>query len=157
MVTGAHLRELRLERGMQAKVVADRAGLTKQQFSAIEAGTRSIEVNEYVAIMAAMNYRAGDYLPNSMGDDVAAYLPLLEQVRKMPAAALPRIRAMLGEMAMAFAEVMVGGSIEAASRRQGGSAGDVPRWPAHLLTGQQERGDGERERRDQRISKGRLR
>ena len=91
---------------MQAQAVASRAGMTKQQYSNLEAGRRMIEVNEYVAIMEALNHKAGDHLPNSMGSDVSTYLPIIEQLRQFTPNALPRVQEMLRAAALMLEEAI---------------------------------------------------
>jgi transcriptional regulator with XRE-family HTH domain len=153
VIDGAYLKSLRKSRGMQAEAVATRAGLTKQQYSNIENGKRAIEVNEYVAIMGAMDYKAGDHLPNAMGDDVATYLPLVEQLRRFSPEALPRIHEMLKLHALmleenllrAQSETSVGSQAynrsvktdtysEPFGVRDGGGISGVPFGGAHLAS-----------------------
>lgn len=101
---------------MQAQAVASRAGMTKQQYSNIESGRRMIEVNEYVKIMDALNYKAGDHLPNSMGDDVSTYLPIVEQLRKFTPDALPRVQEMLRAAALMLEEATMPSPTRAPAR-----------------------------------------
>lgn len=126
VISGEQVRQLRESRGLQQKFVADAAGLSKQQLSQIESGKRQIEVNEYVAIMTAMNYKAGDFLPNSLGDDVAQFLPHIEQLRRIDASELPAIREQLEHVANMLARVAARAQAESPKRARSADTDERP-------------------------------
>lgn len=94
MITGTQLKEWRSERGLQAQFVADGAGLSKQQYSAIERGRRAIEVNEFIAIVKAMGYKPGDLLENS-GSIREDLKPIVEELQRLHPATLARVHELL--------------------------------------------------------------
>lgn len=94
LITGTTIRGWRKAKGLQAQFVASAVGLSKQQFSYLEKGQRSIDVNEFVAIMKAMGYKPGDVLENSGGvrEDLK---PIVGELEKLRPATIGRVREIL--------------------------------------------------------------
>lgn len=103
---GSFLRALREERGHTATWVAQRAGYKQQHYSKIE-GKESVTVEELENIARAMDLRPGDLIENSCGE-MRSILPLVETIRRFPAAVIPHVSGVLEEMAaMASAQGIV--------------------------------------------------
>lgn len=102
---GAYLRELREARGLKAAWVAERAGYSQPHYSKIEA-KESIRVEEFVAIMRAMDLRAGDHLENSI-EEVKPLMPLVEVLKRFSPNAHERVRQLLTVAASMLEENML--------------------------------------------------
>lgn len=104
-MSGDFLRRIREERGLKAKYVAGRAGYSPSHLSKIEAKT-DISVEEFDRVIRAMDLKPGDYLDNSVGE-LAPYLAILEDLRRLGPAAVPHLRSMLQQVE-AIAGVVAG-------------------------------------------------
>ena len=63
---GAHIRDLRLEKGLSLRRVRRLGGPTQSQMSAIERGKSSFTVETLVQIAAALSVRPAELLPDEL-------------------------------------------------------------------------------------------
>ena len=120
-MNGAYLRELREANGRKASWVAKRAGYKQPHYSKIEAKD-SISVEEFVAVLKAMDLKPGDHLENSI-EDVKPVLPLVEVLKRFTPRAHERVRELLNAAAAMLEENLLAATAQSIVRDVGYGAG----------------------------------
>ena len=71
---GAQIRMARLRRKLSSKLVAERAGISRQTLTAIERGTPSVSIGAYAAVLHALNGMDLDLLLIAKDDELGRKL-----------------------------------------------------------------------------------
>lgn len=82
---GEQIRMARLRRKLSSKLVAERAGISRQTLTAIEKGTSSVSIGAYAAVLHALNGMDSDLLFIAKDDDLGRKLQDLELPTRMRA------------------------------------------------------------------------
>ena len=75
---GEQIRLARLRRKLQAKLVAERAGISRQTLNSIESGSPTVAVGAYAAVLHALNNLDNDLLLIAKEDEFGRKLQDLE-------------------------------------------------------------------------------
>lgn len=87
---GRILRRLRESKGRTQAEVARSVGISPAQLARLESNQRGLYLDDFVRIAAALGEKAGNLLPNDLGD-IGHLKPLIDRLASVPAEALARV------------------------------------------------------------------
>jgi len=101
---GGILRQLRESKARTQAEVARSVGISPAQLARLESNQRGLYVEDFIRIVEALGEKAGNLLPNDMGD-IGHLKPLIDRLATVPADLLPRV-AMIIEKIVRLTEDM---------------------------------------------------
>lgn len=101
---GRILRQLRESKGRGQAEVARSVGISPAQLARLEANQRGLYVEDFVSIAEALGEKAGNLLPNDLGD-IAHLKPLIDRLAAVRPEFLPRLTAIIAKIVLLTEDV----------------------------------------------------
>lgn len=91
---GPILRQLRESKARTQAEVARSVGISPAQLARLESNQRGLYVEDFIRIAEALGEKAGNLLPNDLGD-IGHLKPLIDRLAKVRPELLPRLTAII--------------------------------------------------------------
>lgn len=91
---GPILRQLRESKARTQAEVARSVGISPAQLARLESNQRGLYVEDFIKIAEALGEKAGNLLPNDLGD-IGHLKPLIDRLAKVRPELLPRLTAII--------------------------------------------------------------
>lgn len=91
---GPILRQLRESKARTQAEVARSVGISPAQLARLESNQRGLYVEDFIKIAEALGEKAGNLLPNDLGD-IGHLKPLIDRLAKVRPELLPRVTAII--------------------------------------------------------------
>jgi transcriptional regulator with XRE-family HTH domain len=101
---GRILRQLRESKGRSQAEVARSVGMSPAHLARLESNQRGLYLEDFVRIAEALGEKAGNLLPNDVGD-IAHLKPLVDRLAAVKPEFLPRVATILGKVVLLTEEV----------------------------------------------------
>jgi transcriptional regulator with XRE-family HTH domain len=101
---GRILRQLRESKGRAQAEVARTVGISPAQLARLEANQRGLYVEDFVSIVEALGEKAGNLLPNDLGE-IGHLKPLIDRLASIAPEFLPRVTAIVGRIVLLTEDV----------------------------------------------------
>jgi len=94
---GPILRQLRESKRRTQAEVARSVGISPAQLARLESNQRGLYVDDFILIAAALGEKAGNLLPNDLGD-IGHLKPLIDRLAAISPELLPRVAAIIEDI-----------------------------------------------------------
>ena len=101
---GQLLRQLRESKGRSQADVARSVGISPAHLARLETSQRGLYLEDFVRIAEALGEKAGNLLPNDLGD-IGHLKPLIDRLAAVRPDFLPRVAAILGKIVLLTEDV----------------------------------------------------